>query len=355
MAAFISFQPSDFFNVVLYTGNATADRTISGLGFQPDMAWAKSRSNTENHALFDSVRGGYRIMPDQDNAQDANTGVTAWNSDGYVIGSSDSFNSNSQNFVNWSWKAGTTSGIATNGSTTITPSDYSFSQTAGFSILKYTGNETAGAKLAHGLGAVPAFMIFKRLDGTSVWQVYHQALGNTKWLNLNETDSVQTGSTRWNNTTPDSVNVTLGTTTYLNKSGSPHVGYIFTEKKGFSNFGSYRGNGSLDGPFIYTGFRPEFILLKRETGSATDWYIWDYERGLEGSDPGPLNPNTRILRPNVNGDFLSGTAYHVDFCANGFKWRTTEGNINNSGDTFIYAAFARTPIVSSNDIPGLAK
>jgi hypothetical protein len=143
----------------------------------------------------------------------------------------------------------------------------------------------------------------------------------------------------------------LGTDNGVNGSYD-YIAYCFADVKGYSKFGSYTGNGSLDGPFIYTGFLPEFLMIKRTTGSATDWYIWDYERGLQGSDPGPLNPNTRILRPNTTGDFLSGTAYHVDFLANGFKWRTTEGNINNSGDTFIYAAFAKFPTVSSNDIPG---
>ena len=350
MAEFISFQPSDFFNVVLYTGNATADRTISGLGFQPDMAWAKSRSNTENHALFDSVRGGYRIMPDQDNAQDANTGVTAWNSDGYVIGSSDSFNSNSQNFVNWAWKMGTTTGL-TGG--TITPSGYSISTTAGQSIIAYTGTGSP-ATIPHGLGKTPGMILIKETSHATNWAVYTTITAETDCLQLNTTSAEQT-TNNWDGGNPNTTIFNVGSGDQSNTSGRTYVAYCFANIKGYSSLGSYRGNGSLDGPFIYTGFLPEFLMIKRTTGSATDWYIWDYERGLEGSDPGPLNPNTRILRPNVNGDFLSGTAYHVDFCANGFKWRTTEGNINNSGDTFIYAAFARTPIVSSNDIPGLAK
>ena len=224
MAEYISFQPSDFFNTKLYTGTGST-QSITGVGFQPDLAWGKETTGTQYPSLVDAVRGTTKyVYSNVSNAEaTASDRLTSFDADGFTLGSAAHWNANTETYVAWNWKAGTTSGIATNGSTTITPSSYSFNQTAGISILQYTGNETAGAKLAHGLGAVPAFMIFKHTDESGVWQVYHQSLGNTKHLNLNETDAVQTSTTRWNDTSPDSVNVTLGTTTYLNKNSGINI------------------------------------------------------------------------------------------------------------------------------------
>ena len=340
MAEFISFQPSDFFNVVLYTGNATADRQIT-LGFQPDMAWAKSRTNTENHALFDSVRGGYRIMPDQDNAQDANTGVTAWNSTGYVIGSSDSFNSNSQDFVNWAWKMGTTSGLSGG---TITPSGYSFSTTAGQSVIAWTGTGSAGT-IPHGLGKTPDMIIVKETSHTTNWAVYSTLVGKSGFLKLNTTAAEEGGTTNWNSTLPTASLFSVGGGGQTNTSGRTYVAYCFANIPGYSKSGYFVGNSNSDGPFFYTGFRPAFILAKN-TNSSTDWMILDDKR---------LGYNEANYRFKANTNVAEASDISGDIVSTGFKIRTTSSDWNTSGDLYVYLAFAEFPLVSSNDMPGVAR
>ena len=340
MAEFISFQPSDFFNVVLYTGNATADRQIT-LGFQPDMAWAKSRTNTENHALFDSVRGGYRIMPDQDNAQDSNAGVTAWNSTGYVIGSSDSFNSNSQDFVNWAWKMGTTSGLSGG---TITPSGYSFSTTAGQSVIAWTGTGSAGT-IPHGLGKTPDMIIVKETSHTTNWAVYSTLVGKSGFLKLNTTAAEEGGTTNWNSTLPTASLFSVGGGGQTNTSGRTYVAYCFANIPGYSKSGYFVGNSNSDGPFFYTGFRPAFILAKN-TNSSTDWMILDDKR---------LGYNEANYRFKANTNVAEASDISGDIVSTGFKIRTTSSDWNTSGDYYNYLAFADFPLVSSNDIPTVAR
>ena len=325
MAEFISFQPSDFFNVVLYTGNSTADRQIT-LGFQPDMAWAKSRTNTENHALFDSVRGGYRIMPDQDNAQDSNAGVTAWNSTGYVIGSSDSFNSNSQDFVNWAWKMGTTSGLSGG---TITPSGYSFSTTAGQSVIAWTGTGSAGT-IPHGLGKTPDMIIVKETSHTTNWAVYSTLVGKSGFLKLNTTAAEEGGTTNWNSTLPTASLFSVGGGGQTNTSGRTYVAYCFANIPGYSKSGYFVGNSNSDGPFFYTGFRPAFILAKN-TNSSTDWMILDDKR---------LGYNEANYRFKSNTNVAEASDISGDIVSTGFKIRTTSSDWNTSGDYYNYLAFA---------------
>jgi len=341
MAEFISFQPSDFFNVVLYTGNATADRQIT-LGFQPDMAWAKSRTNTENHALFDSVRGGYRIMPDQDNAQDANTGVTAWNSTGYVIGSSDSFNSNSQSFVNWAWKMGTTSGLSGG---TITPSGYSISTTAGQSVIAYTGTGSAGT-IPHGLGKTPDMIMVKETSNATDWAVYTTIVGKSNFLKLN-TDASEASTSNWNSTLPTSSLFSIGAGGQVNTSGRTYVAYCFANIPGYSKAGYYVGNGNADGPFTYTGFRPALVIIK-DTNNNEDWWMVDYKRSA-------YNLTDKIITPDQNIAEVQDTGYFGDMVSNGFKMKSTNVSFNASGNYFTYLAFAEFPLVSSNDIPTVAR
>ena len=350
MAAYISFQPTDFFNTILYNGTAS-QQAITGVGFQPDYTWIKRRE-VNWHCLVDAVRGATkRLSSNVNNAEvtDA-TAVESLDTDGFTVGidSNGYTNQSGGTYVAWNWKTGTTSGIATNGSTTITPTAYSFNQTAGISIVQYTGNETAGAGLAHGLGAVPGLMIFKRLDGATPWQVYHQSLGPTKNMVLNTTGLEETYTTRYNDTAPDSVNAILGTTTYINKSGSPHVGYIFAEKKGFSSFSKYTGNGNADGPFIYTGFRPAFVITKSFSASANGWYVMDRLRS------NPYNSQDGRLEADSSGA-ENDTAIDIDFLSNGFKLRSSDGGFNTSGTEYIYMAFAEFPVVSSNSKAGVAR
>ena len=345
MAEYISFQPSDFFNTKLYTGTGSSN-AITGVGFQPDATWIKGRNTTYNHVFTDAVRGvTEELYPNTTGAEVTNAqGLTAFGSDGFTVGTDAGYNGNTNTYVSWNWKGGTTSGIATNGSTTITPSAYSFNQTSGCSIIKYTGNGTAGAKLAHGLGATPDFFIIKGLDATTDWDVYHSSLGATKWLELNADGSVSTSTNRWNDTEPDSVNITLGDSTHVNDS-SAFVAYCFSAKKGYSKFSSYAANGNADGAFIYTGFRPAFILLKDTATNA--WYLMDSKR--DG-----YNAENKGLIPSQNSIEQAGS-YGVDFLSNGFKCRTTDGWTNGSGLTYLYAAFAEFPLVSSNDIPTVAR
>ena len=345
MAEYISFQPSDFFNTKLYTGTGSSN-AITGVGFQPDATWIKGRNTTYNHVFTDAVRGvTEEIYSNTTGAEVTNAqGLTAFGSDGFTVGTDAGYNGNTNTYVSWNWKGGTTSGIATNGSTTITPSAYSFNQTSGCSIIKYTGNGTAGAKLAHGLGATPDFFIIKGLDATTDWDVYHSSLGATKWLELNADGSVSTSTNRWNDTEPDSVNITLGDSTHVNDS-SDFVAYCFSAKRGYSKFSSYAANGNADGAFIYTGFRPAFILLKDTATNA--WYLMDSKR--DG-----YNAENKGLIPSQNSIEQAGS-YGVDFLSNGFKCRTTDGWTNGSGLTYLYAAFAEFPLVSSNDIPTVAR
>ena len=351
MAAYISFQPSDFFNTVLYTGNAAAN-SVTGVGFTPNFVWFKSRTSVASYQLIDSVRGNSSSIVSSSAAaaiDPTGDGFTSLDSDGYTFnGSGGGGNVNAaQDFVAWNWKGGTTSGIATNGSTTITPSAYSFSQTAGFSVIKYSGNSTGGAKVAHGLGATPAMVMVKNLGGTDSWMVYHQnsnAVPEDYLLQLNTTGSV-VDNTMWNDTAPDAVNLTLGTDNGVNGSYD-YVAYSFAEKKGYSKFGSYIGNNNVDGPMIYTGFRPAWVLFKRYDNSE-NWSLYDNKRG-------PINVISLGLRPNIdNIESNYGGSNTVDFLSNGFKIREGGTNINNG--TYIYSAFAEYPLVSSNSKSGVAR
>ena len=347
MAAYISFQPSDYYNTKLYTGTG-AELANTGVGFQPDFIWIKESSGTEAHALSTSVQGAtYYLQSNTTGAEGTDAqGLKSFDADGFTVGTADQWNSNTEKYASFNWKGGTTSGIATNGSTTITPSAYSFSQTAGISIIEYTGNGLAGAKVAHGLGAIPQVVICKIVTPYTGddWTTYNHILGNTKNIPLNATNAAGTSTTRWNDTTPDSVNITLGTDSSVNKVGTM-IAYVFTGKKGFSQFGGYTGNGNADGPFIYTGFRPAWVMIKKTSGTG---YWWVFNNKSLG-----YNPNNGRVYANSND--AESTAVGVDLVSNGFKLRHTDGDTNASGGDYIYAAFAEFPIVSSNDIPTVAR
>ena len=352
MAEYISFQPSDYFNTLLWTGNSPSTQALTGVGFQPDVVWVKKRSSAAAHCLTDSVRGVTEtLFPNDNDAETTRTGgLTVFGSDGYTVGADGDFNGGSATFVGWSWKAGTTSGIATNGSTTITPSSYSFSQTSGMSIITYTGNSTNdGQKVPHGLGTAPSFIIIKNVESSGQWTCYHKSLGNTKALSLDTTASAETdagtgGYNFWYRTDPDSVNFTIGSSNYTNPSDNM-VAYCFAEKKGYSKFGTYTGNGNADGNFIYTGFKPALFIIKR-TNAAADWEMYDNKRDGFNDDNPPLYANTTGAE---------GSNDRIDILSNGFKIRASSGNLGADGGTYIYLAFAEFPLVSSNDVPGVAR
>jgi len=339
-------DPTIYFNTKLYTGNATNPTTISGIGFQPDWVWTKLRSGgTEAHRLCDAVRGVTKdLFSDATDGEATNTiGLKSFNSDGYVIGNSNGYNLNSGTFVSWNWLASNTTASNTQGDITST---VSANTTSGFSIVSYTGNNSAGATVGHGLGAVPKWFIVKRRNASGGWVVYNEALGNTKIIELHDTSASQTSSAAWNNTSPSSTTFTLGDYTSTNTSGGTYIAYCFAEKKGYSKFGSYQGNSSNDGTFVYTGFRPAFVMIKSSSDSST-WHLADNKRI-------GYNPLNYRAQPNNSNAEYTGVEIYSDFLSNGFKLRNTDTDTNGAR-TYIYMAFAEAPFVTSTGIPTTAR
>ena len=350
MAEYISFQPKDYYSTVLYTGTG-ATRTVTGVGFQPDFTWIKQRDGTYYQQLYDSARGaGYHLASNDTAAQSAldTAGLSAWTADGFTVNTRAQVNYNTGTFTSWNWKGGTTSGITTDGSTTITPSAYSFSATSGISIVQYSGNNTSGAKVAHGLGAAPGMIIVKTINTANSWNIYQQAVDATApedYYMTFGTDARTDDSSRWNDTAPDSVNFTLGNAAAVNGSSNTMIAYCFANKTGYSKIGSYVGNGVADGTFVYTGFRPAFLMIKRYDGVAS-WYVYDDKRL-------GYNVDNNANRPDA--DWATDTTDVLDLVSNGFKLRNSGSSWNGSLDDYVYAAFAEFPIVSSNDVPGVAR
>ena len=330
--------PTSFFNTVLYTGNASTN-AITGVGFQPDWVWLKRRDGTGNHNLYDAVRGATKYLESSSTAPDQtqSAGLTAFDSDGFTLGSNTNMNGNSNTHVSWNWSAGTGQG-SSNTDGTINTTYTSVNTTAGFSISKFTGTGSA-ATVGHGLSAVPKWYMVKNITTNSLqWRVYHASLGATKHLGLEATQAEGTASSVFNNTEPTSTVFSIGTDNGSNKSGDSHVAYCFAEVKGYSKFGSYTGSGNADGAFIYTGFKPAFVLLK-VSSTTNNWNMFDDKR------PG-FNEIDQRLFPNLSDAEQDGTAA-VDFLSNGFKFRNTNDNYNASSATYIYMAFAKAPFVTS--------
>ena len=349
-----STTANKYFDATTYTGNGTvlgSTQTITNAGsFQPDLVWLKSRSNAQDNNLYDAVRGisGTGSPALFSNLTDAETtytgyGVSALNSNGFtLIGNGGLSNNNGFTYVGWQWRASNATAV-TNTSGSIT-STVSANTTAGFSIVTYTGNGTAGATIGHGLGVAPSMMIAKnRSSGGSAsyeWTVYHTSLGATKAVFLNDTGAAATDAGYWYNTAPTSTLITVPSNTRTNVNGSNFVIYCFAQVAGYSAFGSYVGNGVADGPFIFTGFRPRYFILKNIT-SAQSWSVQDTSRS-------PYNVGSAVLLPNSSSAELTGTDF-VDILSNGFKIRhSSSGNNNNNGDTYIYMAFAENPFKYAN-------
>ena len=356
MAAYTTIDnPELYFQCKLYTGNATDDTAITLDGsenMQPDMVWVKCRSNSGyNHNTYDSARGATKYIRNNSTGAEVTDALTlkSFDSDGFTLGTDATnleVNDNTKTYVAWCWKGGTTSGITTNGSTTITPSSYSFSSTSGFSILKYTGNSTAGAKLAHGLGGCDAFLIKRTAASGDDWRTYNRNLGGTKNTKLNSDDSSATGTNIFNDTDPDSVNITLGSHNSANASDAM-ICYAFKSIQGFSKFGTYKGNGNADGTYIHLGLRPAFVMLKR-TDAADSWFMYDNKRS-------PFNVVDDYLIADGSGAEVSTSAVNLDLLSNGFKIRNTDNGHNNSSGTYLYIAFAESPFVNSKGVPNNAR
>ena len=349
--AYISFQPKDFFSSKLYTGTGSSN-AITGVGFQPDFTWIKNRVAADNHMLFNSPSGVTKYV--HSNLNTAETTQTeslkTFDSGGFTVGTYGDVNTNTEDYASWNWKAGTTSGLSGG---TITPSAYSINTTSKIGIYKYEGNSTSGATIAHGLGVAPKMLITKKVSATGDWHVAHKDNSAYPWnsyLYLNTTNSTQEeNSATWflNDTAPDATNITLGNGTGINVTSSDYIIYAFAPVKGYSAIGSYIGNVNADGPFVYTGFKPSFVLTK-PINYASAWVISDNKR------PGynPAAASDLSLQPNTAGAEI--TEARMDLLSNGFKINSAAGEVNQAYN-YMYIAFAANPIVSSNDVPGTAR
>jgi hypothetical protein len=331
-------QGNKYMDATLYTGATPTNVIVNQGQFKPDLIWNKIRNSTGDNYLVDSVRGVANYLVSNTTAVEASASqfVTSINSNGFTMGTSGY--TSSQTVVGWQWQAGQGSSSSnTSGSITST---VSVNTTAGFSVVTYTGNGSSGASYGHGLGVAPAFVITKsRSSSVYDWIVYHKSLGSNACVFLQSTSASQTISGLL---TPSSTTNTFTTTNAdYNNSGSTYVAYCWAEIAGFSKFGSYTGNGSADGTFIYTGFRPKFVMVKR-TDSTGMWSLWDTSRNT-------YNSTNLLLQANTTDAETSAIFTNpFDLLSNGFKLRDTSLQINASGGTFIYMAFAENPFKNAN-------
>ena len=351
MAYTIINNGSLFMNSTLYTGNSTA--TAHTVGFQPDFTWLKVRNASGAHYLFDSVRLATNYIQSNSNVvqgTDAQT-LKSFDANGYTVGTSNSVNTNGETMVGWNWKAGTAVSGNTGGSGTAKTYTGSVNATAGFSIIKYTGNGTLGHTIPHHLGVAPSMMIIKITAGdTSDWYVYHKSLGNTGIMFLSNTNAVSNSNAYWNSTTPTSSVFTVGDQTGSNSNNNTFISYNFADVQGFSKIGSYTGNGSSDGTFCYTGMKPSWVLIKQSSG-GNDWWIYDNKRDT-------FNLATHGLRPsnaNAEVNYSATDTMNLDLLSNGFKIKSTDGALNGNGSSYIFMAFAEAPLVGTNNVPCTAR
>jgi len=348
-------DPAQYFNTVLYAGNDTAigsgGQTITGVGFQPDWVWVKRRNvDTAHHAIYDSVRGATKqLSSSQTNAESTQSeGLTAFGSDGFTVGNLGRVNeAGGRNYASWNWLAGGSASSNSNGDIT---SSVSASTTAGFSIVSYTGTGS-NATVGHGLGVAPSMIIIKARSAAELWTVYHKDLTSAAYnLTLNSTSAETNNPSHFNSTAPTSSVFSIGTSGRVNVSSQTQIAYCFAEKKGYSKFGSYTGNGSSSGPMIWTGFRPAFVIVKRTDSSTNgNWVMHDNKRANS------FNEIDARLFPNTNDAESSNGNGKIDFLSNGFKYRTSSDGQNGSGNEMIYMAFAESPFVNSNGVPTNAR
>jgi hypothetical protein len=334
----------------LYTGNGSTQSISNAVGstsFQPDFVWIKLRNQAgDYHNLFDSVRGVYkRLFSNDTNAENTNTDtLTAFNSNGFSVGTNGNVNTNAINIIGWQWKAGGTSASNTNGTITST---VSAGATQGFSVVTWTGTGSGSpSTLGHGLGVAPSMVITKGRGTNSSggpgafsandWLTYHVSLGNAQVIALNSTLASSVSSNIWNSTSPTSSVFSIGAVNSVNQTGNGYVAYCFSAVAGYSAFGSYTGNGSSDGPFVYTGFRPRWVMIKCSStgGAGFDWYMFDSSRQT-------YNAIGNTLVADLSDAEFSVT--NLDFTSNGFKMRTSSSALNGNGSTYIYMAFAENP------------
>jgi len=319
-------DPSKYFDTVLYTGNG-ANQTISSLGFQPDLVWFKSRETTYDNEIYDSVRGVEKGLYTNTNAAefDDDDALTAFNSNGFTVGDDPACNQSNAKILSYSWKK---------------------TAAAGFDIVGWTGNAT-NRTISHSLGVVPEMMIVKLRGAADVWKVYHKDLGNTKFLMLNTADAAQTESGNWNDTTPTSSVISIGTDNAVNKNSTDVIAYLFASVAGYSKVGAYYGNGNQEGPVIYTGFKPAWVLIKNTEHSNSYWNLHDNKRDT-------YNPVNTVIYPNTSDDeeaysLTTASSTNKNFFSNGFQiYSTHDPEMNANDEKYIYLAFAERPFKYAN-------
>ena len=323
-------NPELYMQVKLYTGNGTTQSiTLDGdTDMQPDLVWAKQREDDEHHALSDSVRGATKQIYSSSNVaeQTEANALTSFDSDGFSVDDSIYWSDDTEPYVAWCWKE---------------------SATAGFDIVSYTGNGTDDTDISHNLSAVPKMIIVKNRDADDDWQVYHAGMASdaeTDYIVLNEAATAVDAADRWSDEAPTSSVFTLGDADEVNTDTEAYIAYAFAPKQGFSKFGSWLGNGSTDGPFIYTGFKPAFILYKRIPDGTEGWILQDNKTS-------PFNVMHVWMSPHSDQVEAESANANLDFLSNGFKLRHDDTRGNTSGITYIYAAFAEAPFVNSNGVP----
>ena len=350
-------KPSDYFRTKLYAGNATNNRAITwdetNTNMQADLLWFKSRTDTQTHGIWDSVRGAIkRLIPSSTGAEgDEANDLDSFDTNGFTVDSAANMNGSSRNYVTWGWKAGTsfTNDASATGIGTI-DSTGSVNTDAGFSIVKLDTGTSGNISFGHGLGVAPKVVIIKTTSGGGNWIVGHDSIGWGKYLNLNNTNAEASDSTVWQNTAPTSSVVTTNST-FIYNTGSTIVAYCFVEKSGYSSMGQYTGNGNADGTFIYTGFKPALIMCKKYNVGG-NWIMFDNKRE-------PFNLNNDFLQADLSDAEVTGNAtIRCDFVSNGVKLRGTNNAINTSGGSYIYIAIGEEALVTNvanGSIPNTAR
>jgi len=346
-------NPGLFFNTVLYTGNGSSN-AITGVGFQPDWIWLKNRSTNNSHQLYDAVRGTTKYLESDntDSEYTSSNGISAFGSDGFTIaGNLTGANNSSDNFVSWNWLGANGTASNSNGSITST---VSANTTAGFSIVTWTGNGS-DATIGHGLSSAPEMYVVKNRSDSADWRVGQTVAGNTMtggngyYMEWNDTKaSTNPGSAvTWGSTptAPTASVFTVGSNNAHNGSSDDMLAYCFHSVKGYSKIGSYKGNGNANGTFVYTGFKPAWVMGKA-TSRADVWWMHDIKRST-------FNPMDDRLMTQANS--AEGVEWDIDYLSNGFKIRDTDAQANGSGETYIYMAFAESPFVTSTGIPNNAR
>ena len=345
-------NPTKQFGIVTYTGNSTTGQTITGLGFKPDLVWAKMTSSSQRNFLTDTNRGITKhLFSDASDDEETDSGMgntnpiyTAFNDDGFVFGTSGSGpNDNAREYVAWCWKgAGGVNASNAEGSTTCSTQA---NVKGGFSILTYTGTGSA-ATLGHGLDSAPEFILAKRRSSPDqTWKTYHVGMGPTKYLTLNEADAAGTSSGMWNDTAPTDTLIHIGNESNVSTSSKDYVIYAWHGVEGYSKFGSYVGNGNADGSFVYTGFRPRMVFMKRFDGGTENWGVFDTARATY--NPTSAHSDGQLVWDTTTAG-TAGSTHGVDFLSNGFKLRGTGGLNNQSGGSYIFGAWSDVPFKYNN-------